>query len=171
MTLDAILIGVVAAGVLLLVFWQRDPSPAPAKAPAPVLPAGVTLAPAPLLTEQEVVLYNLMRLAVQDYYLVFSQVPLWAFVTVDAVGKERTQIFREIALKPVDFVLVHPGTRQVAQVVQVEDGTRRGPEADRQRIVKEILDAAGIKLVTLRSKQAYTVPALTSLFGLDPEDA
>lgn len=165
------LIGVVAAGVLLLVFWQRDPSPAPAKSTAPVLPAGVTLAPAPLLTEPEAVLYNLMRLAVQDYYLIFAQVPLWAFLTVNAEGKERAQIFREIALKPVDFVLVHPGTRQVAQVVQIEDGPRRGPQADRQRVVKEMLTAAGIKLVTLRSKQAYTVPALTSLFGLDADDA
>lgn len=171
MTIDAMLIGVVAAGVLLLVFWQRDPSPVSSKPAARVLPPGIALAPAPLLTEQEVVLYNLMRLAVQDYYLVFAQVPLWAFVTVDAVGKTRAQIFREIALKPVDFVLVHPGTRQVAQVVQVEGGTRRGPQADRQRVVKEIVTAAGITLVTLQSKQVYTVPALTSLFGLDSEDA
>ncbi|HSN05043.1 MAG TPA: hypothetical protein VLS44_08660, partial [Nitrospira sp.] len=77
--MDAILIGVVAAGVLLLVFWERVQSPAAVKTQAPVLPAGVTLAPAPLLTEQEVVLYNLIRMAVQDHYLVFSKVPLWAF--------------------------------------------------------------------------------------------
>ena len=169
--MDAILIGVVAAGVLLLVFWERVPSPATANPQASVLPAGVTLAPAPLLTEQDVVLYNLIRLAVQDYYLVFSQVPLWAFIRVDAEGKARAQVFRDIALKPVDFVLVHPGTRQVAQVVQVEDGTRRGQQADRQRIVKTVLEAAGIKLVLLRSQQSYTVPVLASLLGLDPEDS
>lgn len=169
--MDAILIGVVAAGVLLLVFWERFQSPAKAQTQAPVLPAGVTLAPAPLLTEQEVLFYNLIRLAVQDDYLVFSQVPLWAFVHVDAAGKARAQIFREIALKPVDFVLVHPGTRQVAQVVQVEDSAPRGSQADRQRVVKSVLKAAGIKLVLLRSQEAYTIPVLASLLGLDPEDS
>ena len=169
--MDAILIGVVAAGVLLLVFWERVPSPGTAKSQAPVLPAGVTLAPTPLLTEQEVLLYNLIRLAVQDYYLVFSQVPLWAFICVDAEGKARAQIFRDIALKPVDFVLVHPGSRQVEQVIQVEEAAPRGPQADRQRVVKSVLEAAGIKLVLLRSQQSYTVPVLVSLLGLDPEDS
>lgn len=169
--MDVILIGVVAAGVLLLVFWERVPSPPSAKTQSPVLPSGVTLAPSPLLTEQEVVLYNLIRLAVQDDYLVFSQVPLWAFVRVDAAGKARAQIFRDIALKRVDFVLLHPGTRKVAQVVQVEDVASGGPQADRQRVVKSVLEAAGIKLVMLRSQQAYTAPMLASLLGLDPEES
>lgn len=171
MAIDAILIGVVAAGVLLLVFWERVPSPVAAKPQVPLLPAGVTLTPVPLLTEPEVVLYNLIRLAVEDQYLVFSQVPLWAFLRVDAAGKARSQVFREIALKPVDFVLVHPGTRQVAQVILLEDAARREQQADRQRVVNAVLDAAGITQVTLRSQQAYTVPVLASLLGLDAEDA
>lgn len=169
--MDAILIGVVATAVLLLAFWQWTPPSATAKPQASVLPAGVTLAPAPLLTEQEVVLYNLLRLAVQDHYLVLTQVPLWAFIRVDGAGKARTQIFRDIALKSVDFVLVHPGTRQVAQAVQVEDAAQRGDQADRQRVVQSVLNAAGIKLVTLRAQQSYTVPVLASLLGLDPEDS
>ncbi|MGA6827713.1 DUF2726 domain-containing protein [Nitrospira sp. NS4] len=169
--MDAILIGVVAAGVLLLVFWERVQSPVAANTQAPVLPAGVTLAPAPLLTEQEVVLYNLIRMAVQDHYLVFSKVPLWAFVRIDAAGKARAQIFRDIALKPVDFVLLHPGTREVAQVVQVEDVPSRGPQADRAHVVRSVLEAAGIKLVMLRSQHAHSVPVLASLLGLDPEES
>ncbi|NOS79582.1 MAG: DUF2726 domain-containing protein [Nitrospira sp.] len=126
--------------------------------------------PVSLLTEQEVLLYNLIRLAVQDHYLVFSQVPLWAFVRIEAVGEVRAQAFRQIALKRVAFVLVHPGTRQVEQAVQVEDiALRRGQES-RQRVIESVLDAAGIKLVTLRVQKSYTVPALASLLGCEPDE-
>jgi hypothetical protein len=127
--------------------------------------------PAPLLTEQEVLLYNLIRLAVQDHYLVFSQVPLWAFVRIEALGEVRVQAFRQIALKRVAFALVHPGSRQVEQVVQVEDAASRGSQGDRQRVIESVLDAAGIKLVTLRVQKAYTVPALASLLGCEPDES
>ena len=125
----------------------------------------------PLLTEQEVLLYNLIRLAVQDHYLVFSQVPLWAFVRIDAVGEVRSRAFRQIALKRVAFVLVHPGSRQVEQVVQVEDLASRGSLGDRQRVIESVLDAAGIKLVTLRLQKSYTVIALASLLGCEPDES
>lgn len=129
------------------------------------------MASSPLLTEQEVLLYNLIRLAVQDQYLVFSQVPLWAFVRIEAVGEVRSQIFRQIALKRVTFALVHPGTRHVEQVVQVEDVASRGSQDNRQRVIESVLDGAGIKLVTLRVQRSYTVPALASLLGCEPDES
>ena len=169
--MEVILIGSLIVGVLVLLLWKRSPSSDRVKGQGPVFPAGTKVNPAPLLTEQEVLLYNLIRLAVQDRYLVFSQVPLWAFVRIEADGEVRAQAFRQIALKRVAFVLVHPGSRQVEQVVQVEDIALRGSRGDRQRVIESVLDAAGIKLVTLRVQKSYTVPALASLLGCEPDES
>lgn len=169
--MDVILIGSLIAGVLVLLLWKRSPSSEGAKGHRPVFPAGTKVNPAPLLTEQEVLLYNLIRLAVQDRYLVFSQVPLWAFVRIEAVGEVRAQAFRQIALKRVAFVLVHPGTRQVEQAVQVGDAASRSGQESQQRVIESVLDAAGIKLVTLRLQKSYTVVALASLLGCELDES
>jgi len=169
--MEVILIGSLVGVVLVLLLWKQSPSLNRAKGQGPVFPAGTKVMPAPMLTEQEVLLYNLIRLAVQDHYLVFSQVPLWAFVRIEAVGEVRAQAFRQIALKRVAFVLVHPGSRQVEQVVQVEGIALRGSQGDRQRVIESVLDAAGIKLVTLRVQKSYTVPALASLLGCEPDES
>lgn len=168
--MEVILIGSLTVGVLVLLLWKRSPSSGRVKDQGPVFPAGTKVTPAPLLTEQEVLLYNLIRLAVQDRYLVFSQVPLWAFVRIEAVGEVRAQAFRQIALKRVAFVLVHPGTRQVEQAVQVEDIASRSGQESQQRVIESVLDAAGIKLVTLRVQKSYTVVALASLLGCEPDE-
>lgn len=169
--METILIGSIAIGILLLLMWKREASLGRGREQESAIPAGMKVIPSPLLTEQEVLLYNLIRMAVQDQFLVFSQVPLWAFVHIDAVGKIRLQAYRQIALKRVAFVLVHPGSRQVEQVVQVEDLTARGSQGDRQRVIESVLDAAGIKLVTLRVQKSYTVPALASLLGCEPDES
>ena len=130
------------------------------------LPSGITLASAPLLTEAEIALCNLMQMAVQDRYLIFAHVPLWSFVSVEAKGKARSRLLNHMALKRVDFVLVHPGSRHVEQVVQIED-TFQGPhKTERRRVIESVLDAAGIKLVTVQAKKSYTIPDLTALLGL-----
>ena len=141
------------------------------KGQEPVIPEGTKVKPGRLLTGQEVLLYNLIREAVQDHKLVFSRVTLWAFVRIEANGEIRAQAFRQIALKRVAFVLVHPGTRQVEQVVQVEDIISRGGQESRQRVIESVLDAAGIKLVTLRVQKSYTVPALASLLGCERDES
>ena len=43
-------------------------------------PAGMTFVTKPLLTDHEVQLYNLLRLAVEDRYLLFTQIPLWSLL-------------------------------------------------------------------------------------------
>ncbi|MCC6140505.1 MAG: DUF2726 domain-containing protein [Nitrospira sp.] len=169
--MDVILVSALILVVLLVLLWKRSSSPDKKKDLGPVFPAGTKVTPTSLLTEQEVLLYNLIRLAVQDQYLVFSQVPLWAFVHIAATGEVRAQAFRQIALKRVAFALVHPGSRQVEQVVQVEDVGMRGGAGDRQRVIESVLDAAGIKLVTLRVQKSYTVPALASLLGCELEES
>ena len=109
-------------------------------------------------------------MAVQDRYLIFAQVPLWSFVSVEAMGKARSRLLSHMALKRVDFVLVHPGSRHVEQVVQIEDASPGPHQTERQRVIESVLDAAGIKLVTVRSKKSYTIPDLTALLGLTEEE-
>jgi hypothetical protein len=136
----------------------------------PVLPPGVSIAPLPLLTESDVLLYNVIRLTVQDQYLIFAQVPLWAFVSVEGGGQARTQVLNRVALKRVDFVLVHPGTREVAQAVYVEESSPRPHQLERQRVIESVLDAAGIKLVKVRAQKTYTAPDMAALLGIESDE-
>lgn len=169
--MEPVLVGAVVV-TLLMILWRFLPAPRNSgRQPLPpVLLPGVTIASAPLLTEVDVFLYNLMRMAVQDHYLVFAQVPLWSFVSVEAMGKARAQVLNHMALKRVDFVLVHPGTRQVEQVVQIEDAPPRPHQAERQRVIESVLDAAGIKLVKMQSKKTYTIPDVAALLGVGTEE-
>ena len=132
-----------------------------------VLPLGVVLRPQPLLTERQLLLYNLIRLAVQERYLLFAQVPLWSFLSVETEGESRTQVLRHLALKRADFVLVHPGSRVVEQVVQLEEDPSVDPEgALRGREVQRIVQAAGIRVTTLKPQPACTVQQLEQLLGM-----
>ncbi len=135
------------------------------------LPPHVTLHPQPLLTDTELLLYNLIRLAVQDQCLVFTQVPLWSIVSVEAEGSARSELLQQIALKRLDFVLVRPGSRVVDQVVQLEeDQLSYSEKGDRQEIIKSVVESAGIRFTTLPSHTSYTIPQLATLLGLgDPE--
>ena len=136
-----------------------------------VLPPGVTLRPQPLLTDTDLVLYNLIRLAVEDHYLVFARVPLWSVVSVEAEGTTRLQVLRQIALKQLDFVLVHPGTKAAEQVVLLEEGfPPQSQEITRRRELQSVLQAAGITLITLKPDASYTVPQLAQIFGVGDDE-
>jgi Protein of unknown function (DUF2726) len=137
-----------------------------------VLPFGTVLRPQPLLGEKELLLYNVIRLAVEDRYLVFAQVPLWSFLAVEAEGESRLQVLRHLALKRADVVLVHPGSRVVEQVVQFEASQSKsdssGESADRE--VQRSLQAAGIRVTMLDLQTSYTVQELERVLGMsDPE--
>jgi hypothetical protein len=116
-------------------------------------------------------MYNLIRLAVQDQYLVFARVPLWSIVNVEAEGKVRSQVLRQIALKQLDFVLVHPGTKVAEQVVLLEEGLPSQPqEVIRRREIQSVVQAAGITFTILNHHTSYTVPQLTQLLGVGPDE-
>jgi hypothetical protein len=134
------------------------------------LPAGVIINSAPLLLEEEVALYNLLRMVVQERYLVFTQVPLWSFVSVETTGPVHSQVMRHMALKRVDFALVHPGSRQVEQVVQIEQESPHLQQIEQQHVIESVLDSAGIKLMTLQAKRSYSLPDLAARLGLTEED-
>ena len=134
------------------------------------VPSGVTIAPTRLLEDEEVALYSLLQMAVQDHYLVFSHVPLWSFVSVEAVGKVRSHVLRQIALKRVDFALVHPGSCRVERVVLIERESSQPHQDDRQQVIESVLDAAGIKLTKLPLKKSHSLPDLTARLGITAEE-
>lgn len=135
------------------------------------LPSDIALHAQPLLNERALSLYNLMRLAVQDHYLVFAQVPLWSIIDVRGERKARSRILRRIALKRLDFVLVHPGSRVVQHVVQVEeDASIEESERDRQEAIRSFVEAAGISYRSLHPQVVYTVPQIAALLGVGEEE-
>ena len=163
---------VLVIALLAFLVWRLSGSPSRGSVGKEgfVLPSGVTLSPQPLLTDTDLMLYNLIRLAVEDHYLVFARVPLWSVVSVEAEGKARSQVLRQIGLKQLDFVLVHPGTKASEQVVLLEDGFPQPHEIIRRREIQSVLQAAGITLITLKPHTSYTVLQLAQLFGVSEEE-
>ncbi len=165
------LVGLVITAVIVWFWWYRKRARQRKTQIVPfTIPNGVTIGPTRLLTEEEVSLYNLLRMAVQEHYLVFSQVPLWSFVSVEAGAKVRSQVLRQIALKRVDFVLVHPGSCRVERVVQIERESSHPRQHEWQSIVESVLDAAGIKLTKLQLKKNLSLPDLTARLGVSAEE-
>lgn len=134
--------------------------------------AGMTFVAKPLLTDREVQLYNLLRLAVEDRYLLFTQIPLWCWLDLRLPsGTPPAETLRELALKRATFVLVHPGSRLVEKVVQVERPVSDDmPDGSRDSMFESALNAAGVQLIRLSPLHAYTVPGLLTQLDLaDPE--
>lgn len=162
-----VMLGVVVAAAVFGIRWIRRKLRRRKMRASPfVIPPGAVIRAAPLLAEDEIALYNLLQLVVQERYLVLAQVPLWSFVAVDAEARARSGILRHIALKRVDFVLIHPGSRRVEYVVQITHEVPRLDEAENQRIIESVLNAAGIKLMKLQSKKSYSLPDLTARLEL-----
>lgn len=160
--------------VLAILLWRRllVPSRVPLQRKQFVLPADIILRAQPLLTDRALSLYNLMRLAVQDHYLVFAQVPLWAIVDVQGERRARSRVLKHIALKRLDFVLVHPGSKIVQQVVQLEeDPLTEADEDDRRETIQSVVQAAGITYRSLAHQTVYTVNQLTSLLGVGDDES
>jgi hypothetical protein len=134
------------------------------------IPAGVSVRGRPLMTKAKAALYNLMRLAVQEQYLVFAQVPVWCLVDVRAQDhRARKEFLNKISFNRVDFVLVHPGTLAVAKVVELDDQFQTSSQRQvRDRLIDAVFNEAGITLVRLKVQQAYTVSALAALLGVEP---
>jgi hypothetical protein len=71
---------------------RRSPGASTAEAPA-----GMSFKAKPLLTDQEVQLYNLLRLAVEDRYLLFTQIPLWSLLDLRLPsGTPPAEMLREL---------------------------------------------------------------------------
>jgi hypothetical protein len=133
------------------------------------IPAGLELTAQPFMTKAEAAFYNVLRLTVQDEYLLFAQVPLWCLVNVNATNpKTRVKFLGQIALKRIDFVLVHPGTLTVAKVIEMEEDPASTHRQARNQLVEDTLKAAGIDVLRLTFNRIYTIPELASALDIEP---
>lgn len=135
-----------------------------------IVPEGITLRTQPLMTKAEVAFYNVLRLTVQERYLVFAQVPVWCLVEVRSDNPEvRSAFLNKIALRRVDFVLVHPGTLAAVRVVELRDPSQLSAQREaRDLLVDTLFKEAGIATVRAKAGMAYTVAALANLLGFEP---
>jgi hypothetical protein len=134
------------------------------------LPKNVQLESQPLLTDGELLLYNLVRMAVQDHYLVFARVPLLRVLRIEAEGTSRLRMLRRVALKHLDFVLVHPGSRKVEQVIQLDEGSEDEREKAKRQEIQTMVQAAGIRLTMLKTDYRYTVQQLETMLGISAHE-
>ncbi|BCA55506.1 hypothetical protein W02_26460 [Nitrospira sp. KM1] len=165
----AIGMGVVA---IVVVFWQMARrSKHSDQEDAITLPSHVVVKPQELLTAGELAFYNMIQLAVHDRYLVLAKVPLRAVLSLQVDGAVRLPLLRRMALKQLDFVLMHPGSRTIEQVIVVGDAHSDTEEHQvGQKETQEFLRAAGIRVTTLGRNRAYTVQELERMCGLGDDD-
>ena len=129
----------------------------------------VGLAAQPVLSRDELEWYNLIRLAVQDRYLVLSQVPLWVLVSMGGGNRsERAKLIGRIALKRVGFVLLHPGTGEIYKAIDI--GIEQGRTAEqrrRDRLITQVFAAAKIEHVSLSRQDLLSVPSVAASLGTE----
>lgn len=128
----------------------------------------VTIRSQPLLTKDEAAFYNLLKLTVEDRYLVFAQVPVWCLVDIQAKNPgARATFLNSIALRRVDFVLVHPGTLVTEKIIELDDPAVPAAQKEgRNKLVDGVFKEAGIVLVRLQHPGSYTAPTLAAALGL-----
>ncbi|GKS56749.1 hypothetical protein YTPLAS18_02760 [Nitrospira sp.] len=132
---------------------------------------GLSVTSRPILSDTEVSLYNLLRLAVGERYLVFPHLPVWAMLAMQSTEPStRSRLLKKLAFQRVDFALVHPGCR-TARLVVVTDSPHVRSEAQRRReqLTVAVLNAAGIELVRLDPTQPHSLESLAALFGIEPD--
>lgn len=130
---------------------------------------GISVHTQPLLTKEEAAFYNLLKFTVQDRYLVFAQVPVWCLVDVKSKDpKARASFLNHIALRRVDFVLVHPGTLATFKIIELDDPALPSARKEgRNKLIDGIFKEAGIALVRLQNPGTYTAPKLANALGLE----
>lgn len=128
--------------------------------------------PRPLLTETEGVLYNLLRFAAQDRYLVLSQVPLgYVIQTRSIVREDRSRLASRLARQRVPFVLIHPGTKMAEIVVVPGEASQDASATPWEKWSAAALGSAGIRVVRVSHVQATTIAGLSAMLGIDDDDA
>ena len=126
----------------------------------------------PLMTPEEASLFNLIRLAAQDYFLVLVKLPVLQVVSVaDKDEEARKALMRTIQSVRLDVVLAHPGTLQTVTVVRFQKDEQEGQRSEkRDHVVATVLKAAGIHVVVLQLNQTYSVEHVMKLLGLAEDE-
>jgi hypothetical protein len=154
--------------VMVIAGWVAASRRSDGPRPLIELDPDTTVTLKPVLSETQARFYNLLRLAVEDRYLILAQVPLWCVVNVAMPENDaRLPLRSRLALKRAAFVLIHPGTRQAEKVVdwKAEDGTEP-PGERKDGLLEAVLKSAGVDLITIRAGDAHTVADLIELFDL-----
>jgi hypothetical protein len=125
-----------------------------------------------LMTAEEATLFNLIRLAAQDYFLVLVKLPVLQVVSVaDKDEVARKALMRTIQPVRLDIVLAHPGTLQAMTVVKFQKNGEEGKQPEkREQVVDTVLKAAGINVVVLHLKETYSVEHVTNILGLAEDE-
>ncbi len=127
--------------------------------------------PRPLMTAEEATLFNLIRLAAQDYFLVLVKLPVLQVISVrDTDELARKTLMRTIQPVRLDVILVHPGSLQTETVVHFQKDEESQQVEKRDQVVETVLKAAGIKVVGLRLDQSYSVEQVMAKLGLEEEE-
>ncbi len=168
-----ILIIILAITVLSIWFvWSRPSSPSSTTdIPLGSLSDNVTAVPRPLFLSAEASIFNMVRLAVQDSYLVLAKLPLSSVLTIEEKDREaRKAIMKAILPIRLDLALIHPGTFQLEKIIRFKTEPSATLPPQKEQLVATILESAGIATITLDLKTSYTVPQLLTLLGLAEED-
>lgn len=138
------------------------------------------VSPRQIFSSEEATLFNLVKLAVQDHFLVLGKLSLLQLVSFQDKDEDaRRAVMRNLQSVRLDAVLIHPGTRQAQTVIRFgqEKGqaVRQGKDQagvvdERERLLGTVLKAAGIGLVELSVEHPYSVEQLIGLLGLAEEE-
>ena len=130
------------------------------------------VSPRQIFSSDEATLFNLIKVAAQDHFLVLGKLSLLHLVSfLDKDEEARRAVMRNIQPLRLDVVLVHPGTRQAQTVIKFrkeKDGSTVADE--RERLMETILKAAGIRLVALSPGEPYSLAQIVGLLGLAEEE-
>ncbi len=159
-------------GVVFLLHWVwRRPIPTGSSPPILSESSDSEVTPRALMTAEEATLFNLIRLAAQDYFLVLVKLPVLQVVLVqDTDELARKTLMRTIQSVRLDVVLVHPGSLQTETVVHFQKDEESKQVETRDQVVETVLKAAGIKVVELRLDQSYSVEQVMAKLGLEEEE-
>ena len=109
-----------------------------------------------LLTRAERSFYEVLRQAVGEEYLIFTQIRLADLIYVRKGTKQRQSFQNKINAKHVDFLLCDPKSLQPMLAIELDDASHQ--RADRQkndRVKEDALTAAGLPLLRVRAKRSY----------------
>lgn len=166
---------IVLMALVALILWMIWNRPLPSSQPtmdSEAMPDRTSVMSRPLLSKLEATLLNLIRLAVQDRYLVFAKLPVSSLVKV-MHENERTRktILKTIRPMRIDVALIHPGTLNSTKVIKFVGGDDSPTQSNgRNRLVDAVLQAAGIEIIRLEAHTTYTVSKLVDILGLGEQD-
>ena len=138
------------------------------------------VSPRQIFSSEEATLFNLVKLAVQDHFLVLGKLSLLQLVSFQDKDEDaRRAVMRNLQSVRLDVVLIHPGTRQAQTVIRfdqekghagLQGKDKAGVVDERERLLGTVLKAAGIGLVELSVEHPYSVEQLIGLLGLAEEE-